>query len=967
MKIRNLILAALVAVSSVTVLASTPQKIDLAGEWMFRIDRHDQGEQEKWFLGEQPESVMLPGSMSENGKGDQVTLQTPWTGQIVDSSWFKEARYAPYRTADNTKIPAWLQPVKYYKGAAWYIRDITLGAESAYLPLELLLERPHWETTIWVDGQKIGTQNSLGTPHRYTVPPLKAGNHRVAIRVDNRIKDIDMGYNAHSVSDHTQSNWNGIVGELSLTPRPAVSITRMELYPDIDKSLVRVKVITDNRGTKPVKATINLAAKSRFAPSLHAPASVGSSVTLSPGVDILDVDYPMEDFYKWDEFTPYYYSMNASLTADKSIHAARSDFGMRKFEAQGRALHINGRKIFLRGTLECAIFPDTGYPAMGREEWARIFHICKEHGLNHVRFHSWCPPRAAFEAADRAGVYLQVEGGGWAKVGDGNGFDKWIYAESDRILAEYGNHPSFMLYTYGNEPDGGNQAQFLGGLVDYLKAKDSRRLYTSAAGWPAIEQNQYRNDMYPRLKVWGSPSPLNAQNARYDYQFDEMISKCDVPWVSHEIGQWCVYPDFKEIDRYEDALLQAKNFEIFRETLDKAGMAHLAESFLMASGKLQTMLYKAEIEAALRTRDFAGFQLLDLHDFPGQGTALVGVLNPFWESKGYVTASEYRRFSGATVPLIRLDRVIFHNDQTAAIPVEVAHYGQAPLMGVVPTWRITRSNGEIYSSGALARQNIMIGNCQPLGVIEQPLSASIEPEKLTVTVTIPRSGGVTTGDPEGENSWDIWVYPAASSGDGMAVGAEKLPRGVRVCDTLDAKTIKFIEDGGSVLLAPRRGTLAAEVGGDVKTGFSTIFWNSAWTRREQPPLTLGLLCNPTDAALADFPTEYHSNFQWADAVTNASVVDLARAGAVGVEPAVRVIDDWFENRPLGLIFEARVGKGKLLFSGVDLSSDMENRPASCQLRSSLIKYLCSDGFAPRGEIKAETLARFFNWHACQTE
>lgn len=904
---------------------------------MFRIDREDVGENQKWFLNRCDETILLPGSMTTNGKGDEITLTTPWTGHIADSSYYKLDKYAPYREPDNIKVAAWLQPQKYYKGAAWYLKEVEITPEMAGKPLEINFERAHWETTAWMDGECLGMRNALGVPHRYRSKPLTAGKHLLAVRVDNRLKDINIGQNAHSISDHTQSNWNGLVGELFIETKPTIAIQNVRIYPDIDQKMARVVAVIENGTNSDQTVNLSFAAVSKFAPKLHVPAPQQMQWVAPKGVSECEITYPMGDFFLWDEFTPYLYGMEVKLNnaTQQTLDRENYTFGMRKWAAEGRRFQINNRPAFLRGTLECAIFPKTGYPATDVPAWRRIFEICKAHGLNHVRFHSWCPPRAAFEAADQVGVYLQVEGGAWCSVGDGTPFDKWIYAESDRILEEYGNHPSFMLYTYGNEPDGGNQQRFLGDLVNHLKAKDSRHLYTSAAGWPVIEEYQYRNDGYPRLKLWAVDSPLNSGKPTYDYQFDSLIETTPVPWVSHEIGQWCVYPDFKEIDRYEDAVLQAKNFEIFRETLQQNGMEELGEPFLLASGKLQTLLYKAEIEAALRTKDFAGFQLLDLHDFPGQGTALVGVLNPFWDEKGYVTPEEYHQFASATVPLVRTDRFTYTNNETLRVPVEVAHFGAAPLVGVVPTWTLTRANGELYASGNLKKQDVAVGNCIALGVVEQPLNKSVKPEKLILTVRLAGN----------ENRWDFWVYPTPQPVDVQEV---------LVTTKLDKATLKCLKEGGKVLLVAPKGSLADAAGGAIETGFSTIFWNSAWTVAEQPPLTLGLLNNVAHPALGLFPTEYHSNYQWANAVTDASVVDLGTLG-ITVDPIVRVIDDWFQNRSLGLIFEVNVGKGKLLFSGVDLLSDQANRPEARQLYTSLVEYMNSAAFVPQQTITEKTL------------
>ncbi len=314
-------------------------------------------------------------------------------------------------------------------------------------------------------------------------------------------------------------------------------------------------------------------------------------------------------------------------------------------------------------TLECAAFPKTGYPPTDIAAWLRIFKICRSYGLNHVRFHSWCPPEAAFEAADQTGFYLQVECSSWANqgatIGDGTPLDKYIYDESVHIVKTYRNHPSFCMMVYGNEPAGDKHLQYLTDFVNYWKKKDARRLYSTAAGWPVVADNDYNSSPDPRIQAWGAglQSIINSQPPKSDYNWTAQIAKWKHPTVSHEIGQWCAYPDFKEISKYT-GVLKAKNFEIFKDKLQTNGMASLADSFLLASGKLQALCYKADIEAALRTPGFGGFQLLGLYDFPGQGTALVGVLNAFWENKGYITGNGYSQFCNAVVPLAKLPKMV---------------------------------------------------------------------------------------------------------------------------------------------------------------------------------------------------------------------------------------------------------------------------------------------------------------------
>jgi hypothetical protein len=916
------------------------QKIDLSGTWRFAMDPSDKGISESWFNQELKDTLKLPGSLTSNGKGEDITLKTPWTGQIVDSSFYKNPEYAKFRQPGNIKIPFWLQPLKYYKGLAWFQKEVTIPENWNGQSVGLFLERCHWESRLWVDNKEIGMQNSLGTPHKYDLTNiLTPGKHRLTLCIDNRVKDIDPGVNSHSISDHTQTNWNGIVGQMFLEARPMVNIRNIQVFPDVQhkKLIAKVKVLNQTGKVTSVKLILTVKETGK---------GKEENFELKPGENELELTLEMDANVKlWNEFHPTVYSLEVSLKDKTSgqTDVQTTTFGMREFKAVGRQMLINGQPTFLRGTLECAIFPKTGYPATDLAEWLRIFKVARAHGLNHMRFHSWCPPQAAFDAADQTGFYLQVECSSWANqsttIGDGKPFDKYLYEESQRMIENYGNHPSFCMMVYGNEPGGPNQIPFLTKFVNFWKNKDSRRIYTSGSGWPIIPENDYLSTPDPRIQGWGQElkSIINAEPPRTDYDWSAFNSKYLQPVVSHEIGQWCVYPNFKEIAKY-DGVLKARNFELFQETLKDHGMEQLADSFLLASGKLQALCYKADIEAALRTKDFGGFQLLDLHDFPGQGTALVGVLDPFWGEKGYISPAEYNRFCNSTVPLARMKKLIFTNNETFKASVEVAHYGDGPISACIPEWKITDNTGKTIQTGKFVQTDIPLGNGFKLGDVSISLASVLTPEKLTLEVSV--NGRA--------NSWDFWVYPVTKE---KVSGEEN----IRIVQKLDAQTTQFLKNGGSVLLNLKQGTLLKEMGGDVKIGFSSIFWNTAWTHG-QAPHTLGILCNQNHPALADFPTEYHSNYQWWDAMSHSGAINLTSFPAE-LKPIVRVIDDWFTNRPLALVFEAKVGKGKILVSGIDLTSNLEKRPEAQQLLFSLKKYMAGERFNPKLEIKVEQIEK----------
>jgi len=180
-------------------------RLSLAGEWGFQLDPKDIGEEDKWFDRDLPLRITLPGSTVEGGFGDDILVETEWTGDIVDRSWYTEERYEKYRQPGNVKVPFWLTPLKHYVGAAWYQKTVDIPESWQDKRVMLSLERAHWETKLWVDGEEIGMRNSLSTPHEYDLGRLSPGKHRLAMRVDNTVK-IEVGVNSHSISDHTQTN-----------------------------------------------------------------------------------------------------------------------------------------------------------------------------------------------------------------------------------------------------------------------------------------------------------------------------------------------------------------------------------------------------------------------------------------------------------------------------------------------------------------------------------------------------------------------------------------------------------------------------------------------------------------------------------------------------------------------------------------------------------------------------------------
>ena len=937
MKTRSVLSVLLLStmISSGFAASSSDASRSLEGEWRFALDRADAGVAERWAEWKFEQHVHLPGTLPEQGIGDPVALDTPWTGTIFDRSFFTAPEYAAYREPGRIKVPFWLQPDKVYVGAAWYQRDIEIPAAWAGRRVVLTLERAHWQTRVWLDGHEAGTDDSLSTAHVHDFgTTLTPGPHVLTIRVDNRLI-VAVGENSHSVTDSTQGNWNGIVGRLELSATAPVWIDDLQVFPQAATRIVTVRGVVRAAGGESPTADVTLALGALQPRSIKAAADGAFTAELSLGSDAA----------LWDEFHPALHRLTATLPNGEARTVA---FGLRDIATAGTQFTLNGRPLFLRGALDCCIFPRTGHPPTDVESWRKQLGTIRAHGLNHVRFHSWCPPEAAFIAGDELGMYFQVESGLWANsaptlgpnapagVGDGTPVDSWLYAETERILRAYGNHPSFLLLAHGNEPGGTKQSEFLAAWVRHFRAQDNRRLYTAASGWPEVADSQFFVSSDPRVHQWGDglKCRLNGLSPATIADYRAIVAKRSVPMIAHEIGQWSAYPALATGAKFTGPL-KARNHEIFANTLATHGMADQADDFLSASGRLQVLCYKEEIESELRTPGLGGFQLLGLQDFPGQGTAPVGVLDCFWESKGYVDAAEYRRFCSETVPLARLTKRVFASDETLTAEIEVAHFGPISLAGAVAAWRLMADDGAIIARGRLPAANVATGRTTSLGRIDITLRSAPAPAHSKLVVALEGTAA--------ENDWDVWIYPAHVDA--------AVPAGVQVATALDASTLASLEAGGCVLLTIPPDRVRGDARGRVELGFTPIFWNTACTQR-QAPHTLGLLCNSRHPALAAFPTEAHTDWQWWYVVSRAGAMILDGL-PVALRPIVQPIDDWFTNRRLGLVFEARVGRGRLLVCSIDLARD--DNPVGRQLRASLLRYAASPAFAPKVIVSAEQI------------
>ncbi len=808
-----------------------PKRIDLSGKWMFTLDRQHTVQPDDRLT----ETMELPGTTDTNMKGDLVNK--------YDETTHLTRRYS-------------------YRGRAWYQHEIEIPADWKGMPVYLFLERTK-PSEVYVDGKLMGSSDDISTPQVYNLSSaLTTGSHKLSIMVDNGSGVPEQIYaSSHAYTEDTQTNWNGIIGEIYLTT-----------------------------------------------------------------------------------------SQPQALPATKQIHPNFKDFHIK-----GQHFYVNGHKIFLRGKHDACVWPLTGHVAMDVKSWKDYLGKCADYGLNHVRFHSWCPPEAAFVAADELGIILQPELPFWGSFNDKDSLlMNFLHKEGKNILRWYGHHPSFRMFALGNELWGSidKMAEF---IADFRKLAPDK-VYTFGSnyylGYKGVKPGM---DYFTTCRVggegWGNYGThtrgsfsfadaadggmINHFYPNTEMNFTEGCGLTNVPIISHETGQFQTYPDYDEIKKYT-GVLYPYNMEVFRSRLEKAGMADQAKDFHKASGLWSLQLYKQDIEMDLRTPNMAGFQLLDLQDYPGQGSAYVGILDAFMQSKGLCTESEWRQWCSPVVPLLISPQFCFTNEEGIHAKLQIANYSGESLKGKTLSWSLDGQHG----SSILPDGEGLVD----IGALDIDLSAYEHPVQLQLKLKIEGT--------EYQNTYDLWVYP-------FGVDLSKLEQKVIITNELTDKIARQLEKGKNVLLMPASSKLC------VDGLFQTDYWNyrmfktiSENNKKTVSPGTLGILTDPKHPIFKSFPTEMHTNWQWFPIIKASHPMMLDNTGK-DYRPIVQVIDNIERNHKLGLIFEFQVGKGRLLVCMADLEK-ASSYPEGRQFYRSILEYMTSKDFAPNTKISLQDFHRLMN-------
>ncbi len=932
----------------------------------------------------------LPGTLDENGIGHRDVGANQWHPDAVLGNAAGEIdKDAPIATRFTRRHT--------YEGEARISRKITVpdyGTDRLFV----LAERAR-ALRLLVDGEACAVfrQGTLSTPYIFELTGAALGEHEFTFLSDNSYPGMPKAAICYSsaATDETQTNWNGILGECSMYTRPQNFIDSVRVYPRAVKKEEKNKAggyvldvcVELAPGAKKVykDAKIILQSEALAAGELEDTQTLTEIISYSgeglaeAGTDkeenpktmeIWFRDLPLRENVKlWDEDEGNLYEMAVTLdngmsAEDKggSTAECRTRFGIRSFGDNGSGrLALNGRAIFLRGEANCAEYPETGHPPMTIPEWKEMLLKYRSYGINFVRFHSHCEPEAAFAAADELGMLLQPELSHWDPK-DAFGTEesyRYYRAELVDLLKTYANHPSFVMLTLGNELQAQDEGrERMRELVRTAKRMDPTRLYANGSNAFYGEEgcdpesdfytSQSCKDVVIRGTFSGMRGYLNENYPSADRTYDEAMAEIrkeyQKPVFSFEVGQFEVLPDFEELESFH-GISDPVNLKLIKKRVEERGLLPTWEKYVEATGELSRLAYREEIEAAMRTRELSGISLLGLQDFPGQGTALVGMMNSHLEPKPYDFArpERFREFFQECRILVKLPHYTYEAGERLIAEVEAANFGKRNIEGVF-CWTLAgkksvSENGNCEPAEIKSKNTVIatgedteITICRPgsyteVGSLDIPLDFVEKNTALTLKVRI--------GD--SISAYPIWVYRKTTP---------VCPENVYETRAFDVKTREILQNGGRVYLSPDADK--ESLPNSIKTQFTTDFW-SVGTFADQEG-GMGQLIDTEHPIFKEFPTDFHTDWQWWIMATKRAVI-LPHP----MKTIITEMDSYAFLRPMAQMIEFRCLKGKVLLSTMELHKSQQY-PEVRALQASIYTYLSGENFEPAEEITEEELS-----------
>ena len=822
--------------------------------------------------------VDLSGVWKVTGKDLSGEVRLP--GTLADHRLGRRWLAKDYEEASDPEQATAMTREYQYLGKAVYSRTFDVDEDGEY---ELFIERVIWATEPTVDGRTCPEIDVLGAPHVHRLGRLAKGTHRLEVAVDNA-KRYGFSGSSHAYGASMQSVWHGMLGKIAVRKVNPLDGIRVKAAGDGKLYLSKIP--------------------EGLSPTVEIEGLEVSGVERTGGSAVYSFTRAPE---LWSDCSPRLYRLRLS----DGVRMRELTVGFRTFVA-GKGRHhieLNGRKIFTRCNVENCNFARTGSPWMTKEEWTTMIRTLRdEDGINAIRFHTWCPPECAFEAADELGVFLQPECGIWSDgwmgegvdhVGYGKPVDDFARREFKAISDAYGAHPSFLSLSIGNEL-GKSEWTEANRMSGEMKAYDDRFLHYFCSAREIMDNDEMvltHRDFKRQVTIRERLFP------KTDWDYEADYAAMDRPTVAHEIGQWPVYPDFDKLIADCDGVIRPYNFERFRAVAVKENALRFLKEYEDASAALNRLIYKEEVESFLRTPSCAGLQLLNIQDYTGQAEALVGWRDPFYELKRpFRDWPAFNTIWGEKNHLARFSKYEWTVGETLTAKLVYRNLSGAALpAGTEMPWSCAGRSGTI-------RTVRVIEPCEvaEVGVVSIPLDASMTASKQTLVF--------------GTNRWSFWVYPVEE--------ACAFPADVVV--TKDFAEMKAaLADGKTVLY---RGVSRA----CGRANFKPVYWSTGWfMSKDVIKDHLGTWFEVKNPIFDGFVTEFFTDWQWYE-LAEGQVIHGLTGLPEPFRPAALSVNDFHSSKFASPLFELGVGKGRLVVCGYDL--DKAN-PSAKRLRAAIAGHL----------------------------
>lgn len=755
---------------------------------------------------------------------------------------------------------------------------------------------------VWLNGTFLGCHRGYSTPFAFPIPEGVLGEENTVIMA---VSNLGLtGFEDQEVSGLTNrascQYTGGITGDVELRcysgPLRDASV---ETSPDCS----RVTVHVERTGEVSFRWQV-----------------LDGETLLREGVASGDFSFDTQGLSLWSPENPKRYTLR--LCCGEAV--LERLIGIRRLTVDGTGLRLNGLPYYLRGVCEHCYYPLTVHPDPDPAYYRHVVRIFKELGFNFIRFHTHVPTEGYMEAADELGMLIQVESPNYTGP-----------EEYGQIVRFCRRHPSVVIFCCGNELEmdepfidhltecaglvhGQTDALFspMSALrgVEYFWSRDKKdeNVVTEPFRRHPVRQETLNTfcDLYNSYTLGrNSYSSLTADNALVD-SWSVLYGK---PRLSHEIGIQGTYTDLSLARRYAGTHVgRTEMFSSLEEALREKGLLHKAPLFFANSCQWQRRLRKHCFEEVRRCETLAGYDFLGPIDTHWHTFGYdVGMMNEFYEMKPGESVREVGMYNSPTVLLSSLgtDRV-FQAGKPFRTMVSVSHFGDGNLEDACLTLRLTLDGKLLTRKQCTVRAEN--GKVTPL------LELCCQLPQVTVPGEMKLQAMLECGDLWAENEWELYLFPEARW------EPDELP-----------------PDGDTLLAALREGRDVLLWNPGPLASLPTSFQISLAGRTEGNLATV-IADHP---ALEGLPHAGFCGWQFRRMLEGGNAVVFA--DGVPFDPIIEIASSHKNPIRQAMLFECRVGKGRLLVSGFRFE---ENDPAACWLKAKLAEYARSDRFQPRQSL-----------------